>query len=116
LILVATKIVVMLMFVLVLLISGRHDTFPPLDLGLLHLNRSVMAVEFMVQAASITDGMTGFIAPPERSDSSPAILTCYNNVGGGYGAARVSVAMIQKTPCAVMTAVPFLLESELRRF
>ena len=62
---------------------GRHHAFPTFDFFLLHLHGAVRAVEFVVEPTRIADGMTSFVAPPQRCDRGAAVLTRDHDTRGG---------------------------------
>lgn len=56
------------------------DAFAAFNLGFLHVDGSVVTVEFVVEAAGVTDGVACFVATPEGCDGCAAILTCLNYI------------------------------------
>lgn len=59
---------------------GRHNSFPPLDLRLLHLHRAMCAVQFVVEPTRIANRVTVLVAAPQRRDRRPAILARHHDV------------------------------------
>lgn len=60
-------------------VVGWNDAFAALDLGFLHLHRSVRTMELVVEPAGVADGVAGLVAPPEGRDGGAAILARDND-------------------------------------
>lgn len=56
------------------------DAFAAFDFGFLHVDGPVVAVEFVVEAASVADGVARFVATPERGDGCATVLTCLDYI------------------------------------
>lgn len=56
------------------------DAFAAFDLGFLHVDGAVVAVELVVEAAGVTDGVPCFVATPEWGDGGAAVLTCLDYI------------------------------------
>lgn len=61
--------------------GSGDNAFAPFDFLLLHCDGAVEAVEFVIEAAGIADGVAALVAAPEGCDCGAAILTCGYNAG-----------------------------------